>query len=135
MTTYKHRPVIRFFEADQQRVVYHMWYLAYFEDARNAMLIAAGMSLRSIQGTGLDLQIVHYNLDWHGPVRWDDALIIGVDVTDVGTSSFRVTYEALVDGGRQVRGEAVYVVVSIESGQSQPVPDALRTVLTMDAEA
>ena len=38
MSSFQHRPTIRFFEADQQQVVYHMWYLAYFEDARNEML-------------------------------------------------------------------------------------------------
>jgi len=42
MPSFVHRPTIRFFEADQQRVVYHMWYLAYFEDARNAMPPSAG---------------------------------------------------------------------------------------------
>ena len=130
MTTYLHRPTIRFFEADQQRVVYHMWYLAYFEDARNAMLDEAGVSLQSIQGMGLDLQIVHYDLDWHGPVRWDDDLAIGVHVTKVGRFSFSVTYEAMVDGEREVRGNAIYVVVAIDGGHATAVPDVLRKVLT-----
>ena len=34
---------VRFLEVDQQGVVFHMWYLAYFEDARNAFL-ASGVS-------------------------------------------------------------------------------------------
>lgn len=130
MSRYRHRPTIRFFEADQQQVVYHMWYLAYFEDARNEMLAEGGMSLRSIQESGLDLQVVHYDLDWSRPVRWGDDLVIDVGTAAVGTSSFRLTYEASVAGRRAVAGEAVYAVVGEAGGGAVPIPDRLREVLS-----
>jgi acyl-CoA thioester hydrolase len=130
MSSYRHRPTIRFFEADQQQVVYHMWYLAYFEDARNEMLAEGGMSLRFIQESGLDLQVVHYDLDWALPVRWGDDLVIDVDTAEVGTSSFRLTYEASVEGRRAVAGEAVYVVVGGAGQGAVPIPDRLRRVLS-----
>ena len=130
MSSFRHRPTIRFFEADQQQVVYHMWYLAYFEDARNEMLSEGGMSLRSIQEAGLDLQVVHYDLDWSLPVRWGDDLVIDVDTVAVGTSSFRLTYEASVAGRRAVSGEAVYVVVAGMGGGARPIPERLRQLLS-----
>ncbi|HEY9474755.1 MAG TPA: thioesterase family protein [Mycobacteriales bacterium] len=129
MVRHLHRPTIRFFEADQQRVVYHMWYFAYFEDARNDMLERNGLSLRSLLESGYDLQVVHFELDLLGAVRWEDELVIAVDVDRVGTTSFTLRYEALVNGLRQVTGRVVYVVVSRGEGHKTPVPEELRRVL------
>ena len=130
MSSFQHRPTIRFFEADQQQVVYHMWYLAYFEDARNEMLAAGGMSLRSIKEAGLDLQVVHYDLDWSRPVKWGDDLVIDVDTVAVGTSSFRLAYGASVAGQQAVSGEAVYVVIAGDGGGARPIPEQLRQLLS-----
>jgi acyl-CoA thioester hydrolase len=129
MPSFVDRPTIRFFEADQQRVVYHMWYLAYFEDARNAMLAERGASLRSLHADGLDLQIVHYELDWLGPVRYEDALAVVVEVATIGTTSFTLSYTAVVGEAPAVTGRAVYVVVRRGEGQTVPVPEALRAAL------
>jgi len=129
MTRFVHRPTIRFFEADQQRVVYHMWYLAYFEDARNAMLGERGASLRSLHTSGLDLQIVHYELDWLGPVRYEDDLAIVVEVSTIGTTSFTLSYTAVVGEAAAVTSRAVYVVVRRGEGQTVPVPQSLRAAL------
>ncbi|HEY9389754.1 MAG TPA: thioesterase family protein [Mycobacteriales bacterium] len=129
MSRHLHRPTIRFFEADQQRVVYHMWYFAYFEDARNDMLARNGLSLRSLLDRGYDLQVVHFELDLLGAVRWEDELVVGVDVERIGTTSFTLGYEALVNGRRQVTGRVVYVVVSRGAGHKTPIPDELRKVL------
>ena len=135
MPSYVHRPTIRFFEADQQRVVYHMWYLAYFEDARNAMLAECGVSLRALHSDGLDLQIVHYELDWLGPVRYEDDLAIAVEVPTIGRTSFTLGYTALVSEQPAVTGQAVYVVVRRGEGQTVPVPEALRTALRVGEAA
>lgn len=124
---------MRFFEVDQQKVVYHMWYLAYFEDARNAMLAERGLPLRGLQKMGLDLQIVHYELDWRAPVRWEDRLQILVDVVRIGNTSFRLRYEATAGERSAVVGEATYVVIDCESGRPARVPDRLEHVLTMAA--
>ena len=129
MPSFVHRPTIRFFEADQQRVVYHMWYLAYFEDARNAMLAERGASLRSLHTEGLDLQIVHYELDWLGPVRYEDDLAVVVEVPTIGTTSFTLSYTAVVGEAPAVTARAVYVVVRRGEGQTVPVPDVLRAAL------
>ena len=135
MSRHLHKPTIRFFEVDQQRVVYHMWYLAYFEDARNDLLSRRGMPLRSLHESGLDLQVVHYELDWSRPVRWEDDLVIAVEVGAIGTTSFRLNYAAMVRGQRTVTGQAVYVVINRSQGQTAPVPEQLRRVLSLEVTA
>ena len=132
MSRHLHKPTIRFFEADQQRVVYHMWYFAYFEDARNDLLSQRGMPLRSLHESGLDLQVVHYEMDWSRPVRWEDDLVIAVEVGAIGTTSFRLNYEALVQQQRAVTAQAVYVVIHRSLGQTAPVPEQLRRVLSLE---
>jgi acyl-CoA thioester hydrolase len=129
MPGHVHRPTIRFFEVDQQRVVYHMWYLAYFEDARNEMLAKRGLPLRSLQGLGLDLQVVHYELDWLGPVRWEDELRIVTDVANVRNTSFRLRFQAMVGERQAAVGESVYVVIDSVRGCPTQIPGPLRAAL------
>ena len=129
MTGHEHRPRIRFYEVDQQGVVYHMWYHAYFEDARNELLARRGASLPLIQARGLDLQVVAFELGWHGPVRWGDDLRVGVAVRRVGTTSLAVDDSANVDGDCRVTGAATYVLVSSSEHRPAPWPADLRDAL------
>lgn len=133
MTGHEHRPAVRFYEVDQQGVVYHMWFHAYFEDARNQLLATLGSSLQAIQERGLDLQVVAFQLEWLRPVRWGDDLRVGVEVLRLGTSSLDVAYTANVDGDRRANGAATYVLVSSTEGRSTPWPDDLRHALTPKA--
>lgn len=127
---YTFEPNVRFFEVDQQRVIYHMWYLAYFEDARNDMFADWGMPLRQIMSGGHDVQIVHYEIDWKGPITWDDALAVDVAVEGVGRKSFTLAYTATVEGVPSVSARAVYVMVSMDARRrTVAVPPFLRRAL------
>lgn len=119
---------VRFLEVDQQGVVFHMWYLAYFEDARNAFLAARGLPLGELIRHGCDVQLAHTEVDWSASVRWTDQLRIRVQPVRVGTTSFTMEYTAVVDGVDLVRGRTVYVTVAVGGGK-QPVPDDLRSLL------
>lgn len=124
-----YRPRVRFFEVDQQRVIYHMWYLAYFEDARNALLDARGIPLRALQAGGHDLQVVHYELDWAGPIGWDDDVEIVVEDLRRRTRSFAVGYSAWSGGVRAVSATAVYAVTDMTSRRAVPIPAELGRAL------
>ena len=129
MTRHEHRPTVRFYEVDQQGVIYHMWYHAYFEDARNELLALRGASLPSIQARGLDLVVVAFELGWRGPVRWGDDLRVDVAVRRIGTTSLAVDYAANVDGDCRVSGAATYVLVSRTEHRPAPWPADLRDAL------
>jgi acyl-CoA thioester hydrolase len=126
---FEYRPRVRFFEVDQQRVVYHMWYLAYFEDARNALLEDRGMSLRQLQVDGFDLQVVHYDIDWKAPIGWSDDLRIVLSDIACRNTSFTVGFEAWAGDAIGAAATAVYDVIDPLSGGARPVPAALRAVL------
>ncbi len=119
-----HEP--RYYETDQQGVVFNMWYLAYFEDARNAWLAAAGYSLHDLLAEGLDIQVVHTEITWHGGVRWPERIELVARVSRVGTTS--VTFDFEVRRGEAVTatGRTTYVIVDAASGDKHEVPERLR---------
>jgi acyl-CoA thioester hydrolase len=122
---------VRYLDIDQQGVVFHMWYLAYFEDARNAFLAANGLPLPELIRQGCDVQLAHTEIDWHGSVRWNDAASVRVAPTHVGTTSFTLDFAVIVNGVEIVSGRTVYVTI-IPAGGKQPVPAPLRELLTRD---
>jgi len=52
------RHTVRYFECDQQGVVFNMWYLGYFDEALSAFLTAGGLSYRKLIETGFDMQVL-----------------------------------------------------------------------------
>jgi len=120
---------VRYFEADQQGVVFHMWYLAYFEDARNAFLAAIGLPLQDLLELECDLQVVHTQIDWQGPVHWGDDVQVTVTVARVGATSFTLTFEVVVHDRVLVTAQTVYVTIGA-TGIKRGIPEQLRHALT-----
>jgi acyl-CoA thioester hydrolase len=83
---------------------------------------------------GLDMQLVHTEIDYAAPVRWRDTVRVAVVCEHVGTTSFVIGFSVLRrrDGSDEmlaVGGRNVYVIVSTEDWTKRPVPDALRGAL------
>ena len=127
------RLAVRYLEADQQGVVFHMWYLAYLEDARNAWLARRGLPLRDLVRSGCDLQVVHTELNWTGSAHWGDEPVVTVRPAHVGTRSFTLEFVVYVDGAAVLRASTVYVTIG-QRGAKTPIPDALRRCLDQSAD-
>lgn len=119
---------VRYLDVDQQGVVFHMWYLAYFEDARNAFLAARGLPLPDLIQQGCDVQLTHTEIDWRGPVKWADKASVQVRPSHVGNTSFTIDYGTYVEGLEIVTCRTVYVTVAIK-GPKQAIPERLRRLL------
>src|SRR3954470_13796934 len=78
---------VRYYEVDQQGVVFNMWYLGWFDEAMTAFLGARGAPYDALMGEGYDVMLVHSEIDWTAGVRFGDAVGVRVDVDRVGTSS------------------------------------------------
>lgn len=127
------RIAVRFLEADQQGVVFHMWYLAYLEDARNAFLAARDVPLSELARSGCQLQVVHTELDWSGSIHWGDEPVVSVRPDRVGRTSFTLDFVIRVGSQAIVRASTVYVTVGAGGGKI-PLPRALRCGLTAATE-
>ena len=126
-TVYRHK--IRYFEADQQGVVFNMWYLGYFDEAMTAYLEEGGLPYSKMLDAGLDMQLVHSEIDWNGSLRWPDTAEIEVSLAAVGRTSFSLKFDVKADGAQVATGHTVYVVVATDGSGKQPIPHLLRTAL------
>ena len=127
--SFTHPIEVRYLEADQQGVVFNMWYLAYFDDAFSGLLVHGGLSYPELMDQGWDVQLVHTELDWAGPVRWGDPLEIDVALARVGTTSFALQFVARVGDRVACTAETVYVAVETDGWTKVPVPDVLLAAL------
>ena len=135
MTSFSLPIVPRYAEVDQQGVVFNGHYLTWFDEAFGAFLDHVGVTYSVLVTEGIDLQVVHAELDYIAPVRWRDTACVGVSCVAIGTTSFSLAFEVVrVDefGERAVavRGRNVYVVLSTHDWTKQVIPEHLRAALT-----
>ncbi len=128
--------VPRYAEIDQQGVVFNGHYLTWFDEACTALLDEVSVSYPELISSGVDLQVVHSEIDFLASVRWRDDVRVEAVCDHVGTTSFAIAFTVLrsasdTDGIEQVavRGRNVYVVVSTDTWAKRPLPGRLRDAL------
>ena len=125
---------MRYLEADQQGVVFNMWYLGYFDEAMTLFLEEGGLEYPDMLAAGFDVQLVRSEIDWKGPLRWPDEAVVVVGLERAGTTSFTLSFtvrsahsEADVAVGR-----TVYVVVATDGSGKRPIPALLARAIGLD---
>ncbi len=128
----------RYAEVDQQGVVFNGHYLTWFDEACTGFLDHLDVTYPGLIASGYDIQVVHSEIDFKGPVRWRDSVRVEVGCERIGSTSFTLGFNVFrsKDGdfaiGEQsaVRGHNVYVVVSTDDWAKRPIPPVLREALT-----
>jgi acyl-CoA thioester hydrolase len=120
-----HRIAVRYLEVDRQGVVFNMWYLAYLDDALTGFLDAGGLRYRDMLAAGFDVQVVHAELDWHGPVGFGDDPEARVIVSHIGRTSFTLGFAVVSSGRVVVQASTVYVAVRTDGSGKCELPEAL----------
>ena len=126
---FEHRLTVRYLEVDQQGVVFNAWYLAYLDEAMTGYLTARGVPYATLTGAGIDVQLVHTELDWRGAARFGDELAVGVTTGSLGRTSFALAFEVRRGDEVLVTARTVYVVVALDGSGKREVPPFLRTAL------
>jgi len=122
---------VRWVEVDLQKIVFNGHYLMYFDTAVagywRALALPYHDTMAALAG---DLFVRKATVEYAASARYDEMLDVGVKTARVGTSS--MTLACAVFRGEQllVSGELVYVFANPDTQTSQPVPAALRAVLT-----
>jgi acyl-CoA thioester hydrolase len=129
-------PIVpRYAEVDQQGVVFNGHYLTWLDEASTAYFDHLGLPFTEFTSWGVDVQVVHAELDFLTPVRWREAVRVVVGCESVGKTSFTLRFDVMRRGAADadvtaVRGRNVYVVVSTEDWAKREIPPSLRKVLT-----
>jgi acyl-CoA thioester hydrolase len=124
-----YRQQVRYSEADQQGVVFNMWYLGYFDEAMAAFIEDGGLAYTDLLASGYDAQLVRTEIDWRASLRWPDRFEVAVAVASVGTTSFALGFEVAAAGTVVAVGRTVYVVVATDGSGKRPIPEFLRHAL------
>jgi acyl-CoA thioester hydrolase len=126
---HEYRHTVRYFECDQQGVVFNMWYLGYFDEALGAYLDAGGTGYREMIAAGFDVQLVHSDIDWVSPLRWGDEAVVVVRLLRSGTTSLTVGFDVSTAGRAVATGRTVYVAVRTDGSGKVPIPPVLAAAI------
>jgi acyl-CoA thioester hydrolase len=116
----------RYYEVDQQGVVFNGWYLAWFDEAMSGFLDSRGLGSPSGREESEEFQVVHAEIDWRSGVRWGEDVQLVVRPVGVGTTSFTVDYAVRRDGEETCTGRIVYVCIAPDGSGKRPVPESYR---------
>jgi len=134
VTPYSFEIVPRYAEIDQQGVVFNGHYLTWFDEACTGLFDHLRVSYADLIAQGVDMQVVHTEIDFQAPVRWRESVRVAVRCERIGTTSFTLGFTVLgtdAEGIEKARvsGKNVYVVVSTSDWSKRPVPEAVRIAL------
>lgn len=123
---FTHRFDVRYFEVDQQGVVFNMWYFAYLDDAMTALLAHHGLNHAALLAEGYDVQLVHTDLDWTGSLGWGADAAVDIALARLGRTSFTLQF-AVRDGDDVVAtASTVYVTVAADGSGKKEIPALLK---------
>ena len=121
---------VRWAEVDLQRIVFNGHYLMYFDTAVAGYWRALAMPYHdTMEHLGGDLFVRKATLEYLASARYDELLDVGMRCGRIGNSSLVFHAAAFRGDALLVSGELVYVFADPATQKSQPVPDALRSVL------
>jgi acyl-CoA thioester hydrolase len=118
-------------DTDQMGVVYYANYFRYFEFARSEYFRSRGGSYSELEREGLMLPVVEATASYKSPARYEDLLLIRIQVSEVKRVSLTFTYEIFREGGSDrplCTGRTVHACVSREGGPTR-LPDAVVRLL------
>lgn len=124
-----HPVSVRYLEVDRQGVVFNMWYLAYCDDAMVAFLAEGGLAYIDLLGSGYDVQLVHTELDWHGPLGYGEPAGVQVGVARIGRTSFTLRFSVVSSGRAVLDASTVYVAMRTDGSGKCDIPPSLLAAL------
>jgi acyl-CoA thioester hydrolase len=123
---FRHTIRVRWAECDPQGVVFNAHYLAYVDISMTELWRAAFGSYEAMLDRGVDIVVAEAQLRFHGSARFDDELLLEVEVTHLGNTSI-VSGHRFHRGGEQLLEASIrHVLVDRQSLSKTPIPDWAR---------
>ncbi|HTQ68902.1 MAG TPA: thioesterase family protein [Solirubrobacteraceae bacterium] len=135
---FNHPLRVRYAECDPQQIVFNANYFAYFDIAMTELWRAAVGSYGMMIERGIDMVVAEASARFLGAARFDDELVLEVQITRLGNTSCVTRHRVLRGGEGLVEGEMRHVFVDPQSLEKTPAPEWLRDALapwTLEAAA
>ena len=116
---------VRYADTDAVGHVNNAVYATYLEMARTAYYAEAIGDFEP----DIETVLARLEIDYLREIRFEDAVTVGVAITGVGRSSFRMAYEIRANDAVAARAETVNVTIDPETGKSRPLPERWREII------
>ncbi len=120
-------------DTDQMGVVYYANYFRYFEFARSEYFRACGGSYVDVEKGGHRLPVFEASCSYRAPARYDDLLIVKVQITNLRRASMVFEYEVRKEGDDAilVTGQTSHACINFE-GRPTALPAQVVALLNPD---
>jgi acyl-CoA thioester hydrolase len=120
---------IYYHDTDCGGAVYYANYLKFLEEGRTEFWAAKGVSLKELADKGAVFPVVHVEVNYKSPARYQDIIRIHTTVEKVGNSSVHYGQKITRDGVTLVEAKTVWACVGNDF-KVRPVPVELKRALT-----
>ena len=129
-TTIEYR--VPYADTDQMGVVYYGNYLTLFERARNELMRSFGCTYRECEAEGWMLPVVHAEVDYRSPARYDDMLEIAAWLSEAHGVRCKVRNAVLRGGELLASGWTVHACVDAKTRRPARLPEWLKEKVVPD---
>jgi acyl-CoA thioester hydrolase len=124
---------VRYGETDQMGHAYYANYLYWFEQARGTWCRARGFSYKTLEEDGYFLPVVEAYARYKGEVKYDDVIIVRVQVTEIKRAAIKFEYEVVNESTGKVTTEGhTWHVLMGKERKAISIPPAIREMLDRD---
>ncbi|MCK4659143.1 MAG: acyl-CoA thioesterase [Phycisphaerae bacterium] len=89
---------VRYAECDAMGYLHHAKYFEHFEIARTELLRQSGYRYRDLEKEGIFFVVAKLECRFKHPIRYDDVVVVRVEVTRTTRARIEHRYEVLLDG-------------------------------------
>lgn len=121
---------VRYAETDQMGIVYHSNYLNYLELGRVEWLRSLGYSYAELEKKGVLLPVVHAELNYRFPARYDELIRVETEVSSIGKSSIEFSSQLFNESDVLVlEGKIKLVCLNADTFKPISIPANLRNLM------
>jgi len=121
---------VRYAETDQMGVVYHSNYLNFLELGRVEWLRSLGYSYAELEKKGVLLPVVHADLNYRFPARYDELIRVETEVSSIGKSSIEFSSQLYNENNTLLlEGKVKLVCLNADTFKPISIPADLRNLM------
>ena len=118
-------------DTDQMGVVYYGNYLTLFERARNELMRSCGYTYRECEAEGWMLPVIHAEVDYKSPARYDDLLEVTAFVQQQKGVRLEIACEVRRKGEETLLAKGFTRHCFVSTGDFRPVAPPPRFLATL----